>query len=262
MANHVIHTFTVKGDAEEINRFKKSTMTLTENNQIIFDFNSIIPMPKELDIDDSSDGKQAHSLLRAEPESLLKNTSYLGERALTSIKDIFMFDEQIWNILTIGEFLKIHDFLVDYPDSPKINFINIPLGKQYQINIELHGHPTWYDWSCENWGSKWNSWSFTLLVDENEENQQNLCFQFTTAWSPVIPIFDKLADLFPKLIFSVAYIDEFENFAGLFTSTYGEKYLQDLDQEDPRMRDFLTEHFGYNFSDEDEVASDTNSNQS
>ena len=59
------------------------------------------------------------------------------------------------------------------------------------------------------------------------------------------------------------YIDEYENFAGLFTSTYGEKFLQDLDQEDPRMRDFLTEHFGYNFNDdEDEVASDTNSSQS
>lgn len=113
MANHVIHTFTVKGDGEEINRFKKSTMKLNENNQIVFDFNSIIPMLKELDIDDSSAGKLAHSLLRAEPESLLKNTSYLGERALTSIKDIFMFDEQIWDILTIGEFLKIIDFLAD-----------------------------------------------------------------------------------------------------------------------------------------------------
>ena len=95
MANHVIHTFTVKGDAEEITRFQETTLTLFENNQIVFDFNAIIPMPKELDIDDSSDGKQAHTILRAEPESLLKNTSYLGEHALTSIKDIFMFDEQI-----------------------------------------------------------------------------------------------------------------------------------------------------------------------
>ena len=117
MANHVIHTFTVKGNAEDITRFKKTTFTLTENSQIVFDFNSIIPMPKELDIDSSSDGKQAFSLLRAEPESLLKNTSFLGEHALTSIKDIFMFDEQTWDILTIGEFLKIIDFLADYPDS-------------------------------------------------------------------------------------------------------------------------------------------------
>ena len=54
-------------------------MKLNENNQIVFDFNSIIPMLKELDIDDSSAGKLAHSLLRAEPESLLKNTSYLGD---------------------------------------------------------------------------------------------------------------------------------------------------------------------------------------
>ena len=42
---------------------------------------------------------------------------------------------------------------------------------------EKHGKNNWYDWSIENWGTKWNS------VDTRvEENGSTLSYNFMTAW--------------------------------------------------------------------------------
>jgi len=60
------------------------------------------------------------------------------------------------------------------------------LKKQQDSNIKKYGHKDWYDWSVENWGTKWNSYSCSLA----EEG-----ISFDTAWSPPIPILENLAKL-------------------------------------------------------------------
>lgn len=59
----------------------------------------------------------------------------------------------------------------------------------------------WYNWNCENWGSKWNAQNIFIDLENQEIN-------FSTAWSSPVPVFEKLAQLFPSADFSVSCIIE------------------------------------------------------
>lgn len=52
----------------------------------------------------------------------------------------------------------------------------------------LYGENNWYDWSCKNWGTKWNS------VDAEINDEE---IHFLTAWSPCDPVIAALAAMFP-----------------------------------------------------------------
>jgi hypothetical protein len=84
------------------------------------------------------------------------------------------------------------------------------LGKE---EIEKYGKNNWYDWSIENWGTKWNARD-SIIDYENKE------ITFDTAWSPPIPIIEKLTQLFPyRMLYicanedigSTVYKEEFFN---------------------------------------------------
>ena len=55
---------------------------------------------------------------------------------------------------------------------------------------EKHGHSSWYSWSLDHWGTKWNAYHFRLIAEDDE----HLDFSFDTAWSPPEPIFAALAN--------------------------------------------------------------------
>ena len=66
------------------------------------------------------------------------------------------------------------------------------------------GEPTsgWYDWRLEHWGTKWDIYNATCeRMDAN-----TLVLSFDTAWSPPIPVFDKLVDMGFEV--SARYLDE------------------------------------------------------
>ena len=49
-------------------------------------------------------------------------------------------------------------------------------GKKYYDNIEKYGAPTWYEWACLNWGTKWNACD-TEILSPNK-------VRIETAWCP------------------------------------------------------------------------------
>ena len=56
-----------------------------------------------------------------------------------------------------------------------------------------YGHSNWYDWSCENWGTKWNS------VDaERTEDGESVFYNFRTAWDCPRAIVDVIRDKIPS----------------------------------------------------------------
>jgi hypothetical protein len=59
-----------------------------------------------------------------------------------------------------------------------------------QLNIEFFGHPTWYEWAIENWGTKWD-------VTDIEGVTEPDCFHivFDSAWSPPIRAYEKLHEM-------------------------------------------------------------------
>jgi hypothetical protein len=75
-----------------------------------------------------------------------------------------------------------------------------------------YGYDNWYDWSINNWGTKWevvtddyNKPEVTELTEQNE-GESELNFNFETAWSPPIGAYEKyLTDNEEISIFATYY---------------------------------------------------------
>jgi len=75
------------------------------------------------------------------------------------------------------------------------------------------GHPAWYDWRVENWGTKWNAYDveYSPYDNDNEKNEEFVgigYIKFNTAWSCPKPIIEILSKRYPKITFEVKYADE------------------------------------------------------
>lgn len=60
----------------------------------------------------------------------------------------------------------------------------------------------WYDWRLDNWGTKWDIYDATC--DRMDAN--TLVLNFYTAWSPPMPIYEKLTDMGFEV--NARYLDE------------------------------------------------------
>jgi len=111
--------------------------------------------------------------------------------------------------------------LVTSDDNP-FDFNNIvPMPKEINprgfLSYKDREQPNWYDWSRENWGTKWNS--SDAEVTEEEENYVG--FIFNTAWSAPTPIAVKLKRMFKDISFRWFYRDEGDNFCGYLDDDIG-----------------------------------------
>jgi hypothetical protein len=136
------------------------------------------------------------------------------------------------NVKKVLELIKGED---DYIDFEKIipmpdNIFRGNLGREER---ELYGTNNWYDWSIENWGTKWNTCS-SYLEDDNT-------IIFDTAWSAPIPVFCKLAEICYEnnVWFDGKWADEDRGYnIGVFESNCEEtecvfnyEYLEDCSSE-------------------------------
>ena len=93
--------------------------------------------------------------------------------------------------------------------------------KQVQ-NIAKYGAKDWYDWSCNNWGTKWGDNDTYLDLHEEDDVEGGTVFQFTTAWSPPLFGLAHISAMFPKLDFFLTYSEGGMGFYGLCTFVDGE----------------------------------------
>lgn len=63
-----------------------------------------------------------------------------------------------------------------------------------------YGYPSWFEWRCDKWGTKWNAYEVELIDDNIVE--------FETAWSAPFPIIERLAELFSGVTFEHKWADE------------------------------------------------------
>lgn len=82
----------------------------------------------------------------------------------------------------------------EYSDLPDV-FLDfekiLPMPKELKNTEAPKDQPNWYDWSVENWGTKWNSF---------EGNVTDAGIGFSTAWSPPIPVIAALAKKIGKTL--------------------------------------------------------------
>lgn len=181
MPNHVFNSLklTIASEAD-VKKFKE----LFHNDGDFISLNKIIPMPESLQIESGSRSSKAEEILKAaDPDKAL--AEYLD----TKRKECKWTDEDC------QEFKK--------------------LVEQVKYNLDNYGFSTWYDWSIDKWGTKWDTY------DGGSDGDYS-CF-FETAWTTPLPAMVALSKMLPDCEIEVEYADEdYGNNCGRYIIKNGE----------------------------------------
>jgi hypothetical protein len=178
MPNYVTNTVSfITKDVKEINKILDFVKSDTNE---IFDFNKIIPMPKELDIPASS----VTDLSKSIQECIeLKDNIKLSE---------ILDDNRLDFILGTEIPRDIHTSLAKLKEE---KLYDEEIGKIAYNNYKKYGYTDWYGWCIENWDTKWNCMYCTIEYD----NDIFKYLKFDTAWDIPYKIFLKLSKIFPNI---------------------------------------------------------------
>jgi hypothetical protein len=194
----------IDGPLDEIRRFHAAHICNDNDGNDMLDFNSIIPMPLELE--DTESGGYTDVLIWALGGELYSQRNVLRKIGMHSADDTPL--DRAWlrelGIATREELLRwAEKELPDELDTARRVF-----------NIEHStGYRSWYDWQHENWGCKWGCCGFGWLSDEKT------AFYMDTPWSAPTPIFRKLVELYPALTFSCHFEEPGEDIDYIETFT-------------------------------------------
>lgn len=121
------------------------------------------------------------------------------------------------------------------PKKPNAFFADGNLGQEERKKF---GSNNWYDWSNDNWGTKWNASDSYGTRPYAEGKPAEI--SFNTAWSPVPDLIDTLSTQFPTLTFEYSYSEEGMMFAANLTIKNGEWLQEDyLDDDDMMIQRYL-----------------------
>lgn len=140
-----------------------------DDENMVIDFDKIIPMPKELHIAESSVGDYGLAVIKKQNH---EEMTCLEESMANMFKTLL----------------------------PKMKTEAMELGQKYYDNLKKYGSKTWLDWSRANWGTKWNAMETKLMGD-------NIIY-FETAWNGVEPLIKALSEKFTDVMFEYIYADE------------------------------------------------------
>lgn len=73
-----------------------------------------------------------------------------------------------------------------------------------------------YAWCIENWNTKWNAYSISGPIWDSRKLKgfRKAHILFETAWTPPLPIIERLHELFPDIDITLNYFEQGAQFAG------------------------------------------------
>jgi len=121
------------------------------------------------------------------------------------------------------------------------------------LREKMYGASNWYEWSINNWGTKWGAYDVDANLDMGEFGD-SVQVRFQTAWSLPEPIFAELAELYPELTFEIRCCEEGGFFAGELTYTGGEVIDNLVDGEG--WNEYAAEFYGYDLDENGDIVWD------
>lgn len=223
MPNHVTNKVEISStNAAEAIAFMKG-------DDRAFDFGKIIPMPESLNIGSGSltDFALAYALANGEK-------SELSQEQIEKYFEDGFFDSK--SALAKRALERAYDYV---GESQEKRDELLKLGQTVISNVDTYGCKTWYEWSIQNWGTKWNA--YDISVSDN-------VLEFDTAWASPTPVLEKWIAQF-KLTCTVKAFDEGYNF--WFVKIYADGALVRERGSHPEDRDALAlELKGYSSDEE------------
>lgn len=191
MPNHITNVLTIKGTEKEVQEVLDTIKGKDEHEEKMFiDFNKIIPMPESLHITSGSRTDFAIAILKFKENGDRKGLNKIMQYPWVQSEGI-----------TTPEALC--GFLIEN------NKADLEDGAKALENERLYGSTDWYAWANKHWGTKWNAYGQSIKTIEGDEiKRPHTQITFDTAWGTPLPIFVKLSQMFPKVIFLVDYADE------------------------------------------------------
>ena len=227
MASYVKTRFEVYGKKNDVQKFIAFISSETSD----FDFNNVIPMPKELDMDFGT----------AEMESLVY---YCMKNGL----DPKTFDKLgSFTRFTIPEMEKRFREIGKEPEE------YYKLGEQYYKNYQKYGYTSWYSWCIEHWGTKWNALNidFNGMYPINPETDKYAAnYEFDTVWTEPFAVFEEIIEKFPELEFEMVSAGENYSEATIVRGKDGELDFDEF--EGDKAHDMAVEIWGYDPDEEEE----------
>lgn len=202
MPNWVCNHLTIQGD----NAIEVMRSILKENKDsdcgYDVDFNKILPMPEDLNIISGSITTNCAALYL---RSLLEKDFKMFDKYRKIFMDAFGREEFSFTNSDCPKMLKNALSYKDF-ESKELLFKSeeevLAYGKRALDNYEKYGAKDWYDWCCDNWGTKWNACNTQI------NNLKKADIYFDTAWSAVPYIIAKIAELHPDCKIEYEYAEE------------------------------------------------------
>ena len=92
---------------------------------------------------------------------------------------------------------------------PPANKFRENLGLDDKERCAREGIPTWYDWQCENWGTKWNAYANEdVAIEEFSDRFTMATYRFQTAWDAPRPVIAAIIKQNPDIEVSGGYVHE------------------------------------------------------
>ena len=116
-----------------------------------------------------------------------------------------------------------------------------PIGDDYESkrdaivarNVQEFGYPSWYEWSIDNWGTKWDIAEVDDDTMDKSEDGKTVTFSFDTAWAPPTEWYDNISGF----DINAYYYEPGVSFCGRWTSEDGDdQYEVGDDIEDAKER--------------------------
>lgn len=189
MPNHITNVLRISSFAEGTSQGLIDEILASVRGETAFDFDKLIPRPKELDVTSGSDASNALVLHDDQAATAMLHWSWVvaaGVVDITGLRDLLR-----------RQYIERH---TKQPDFPTLD----DFAARLRANIDQYAQADWYGWSIEHWGTKWNAYEVVAgKIDDREA-----VVHFETAWAPPLPVLDALAARFPKANLRLIWCDE------------------------------------------------------
>ena len=167
------------------------------DGKMVFDFNTIIPMPESLNMESGTITEKAIVYYLAEKCAIPIQCLDEEKKDILrqTVKNLFSQRELAW-AQEVFTRVSIEMFNESMVKREKL----YTQGKAYVENYQKYGHPVWYGWCIENWGTKWNAYG--------NEIKDNDTISFETAWSAPQKVIHRLSEMYPDLKIEHWWADE------------------------------------------------------
>ncbi|GEM_PF-1189870 len=243
MANSVKNELHFEGKPEKIAELLEGIRPLQQSEDEecnLIDFNRLIPMPQELNLDA---GGCEYGAIRAYLSAANPDAPDFGVEKLSCDqfdKAYHYFCERNQNqeteLLSPEELEKTRGAQVAYAslisentgatfEIKKTEQDLITIGKAYIDNLLRFEATQWYDWRYRHWGSTKNAY-------EQSYDAESQTLYFTSAWTPVEPIYQMLSQRYPEVDVVVRWAEENYGFlVGTVEYKNGQKVKEDIPEE-------------------------------